>query len=144
MSGEGPDAKRVASVAKAASLFPIPNYMSLNRRTNSTVLRNTRDYILITTTMPINHPLFSSCQKLHYRVKKSSINAHHPKFEDKGLMVDKIKKSSPIICTSQTVSRDFCTTLVIVKRASQVPRPSGKPNCKLGKRSLVSAYALRC
>ena len=93
-----------------------------------------------------NRLLFSSSQQFHFYVKEIP---PIPICLSLKIMVSWLTlskaalKSSPIIHIPQPVSNDFCTAISTVKWASQVPGPLQTPNCKLGKRSLVSTNVLR-
>ena len=53
-------------------------------------------------------------------------------------------KSRPTKPTSQLQSNAFWTKLVLVRRASQVPRPLQEPYCKFGMKIFFSAKVFKC
>ena len=118
------------------------------QRAKDTSLCYTRNNISIIIKLTIiNNPLQSIWKKNSVRIlRKGSPTPNCLSLNMRALWFTWSKaalKSRPTMSTSQPQSNTFWTKLVMVRRASQVPRHLQKSNCRCGKRFFFSAKLFR-
>ena len=151
--GDGLHGKRVASSAYDTSIFSNPNHISwvcnMKSKGPSTLPCGTpKITFLYSLNWPSTTTLCSLFDKNSVRMlRKGSPTPNCLSLNRRASWFTRSKaavKSRPTMHTSQPLSNAFWTKLVMVRRASQVPRPLQKPNCKFGKKFLFSAKLFRC